>query len=100
MKLSSVQAQRLEQQIDAQIIPDDHALLPQLERAFGRHTFFLDSEGLNIVEPSPSDRQIGNVVKLANWIDDRHTTLEPSEPEPMPLEIRLGPAGRDGSEGD
>jgi hypothetical protein len=100
MKLSAMQAQRLEQQIDAEIIPEDHTLLPQLERAFGRHTFFLDSEGLNIVEPSPVDRQVGNVVKLASWIDENHTTLEPSEPEAMPLEIKLGSPGAEGSEGN
>ena len=97
MKLSPVQARRLEQQIDAQIIPEDHTLLPQLEQAFGQHTFFLDSEGLNIVEPSPDDQRMGNIVKLASWIDDKHTTLEPSEPEAMPVEIRLGP-GSDGSD--
>jgi hypothetical protein len=82
------------------IIPDDHALLPQLERTFGRHTFLLDSEGLNIVEPSPSDYQIGNIMKLANWTDEKHTTLEPSEPEAMPVEIELGSTGADGSGGD
>jgi len=40
---------------------------------------------------------MGNIVKLASWIDDKHTTLEPSEPEAMPVEVRLGP-GSDGSD--
>jgi hypothetical protein len=74
MKLSPAQVHRVQQQIDGRVIPNRHTLSPQLQRAFGNHTFFLDSEGLNIVEPSPADSQVGNVVKLASWADDDHTT--------------------------
>jgi hypothetical protein len=100
MKLSPAQVQRVQQQIDGQVIPARHALSPQLQRAFGNHTFFLDSEGLNIVEPSSADRQVGNVVKLASWADDAHTTLEPNPPESTPVVVQLGSAGTDGEDRD
>jgi len=69
--------------------PDSHPLTPKLQRAFGDHTFFLNPDGLTIVEPSPVDRQVGEVVKLAGWADGAHTKLEPDVPEPMPVAIQL-----------
>ena len=33
--------------------------MPQLARLFGDHTFFLDSEGLNIVEPIEAEQNDG-----------------------------------------
>src|SRR5258707_15581453 len=89
MKLSSEQVQRVEQQIDGQVIPNHHPLSPQLQRAFGDHTFFINPAGLTIVEPSPADHQAGTVVKLAGWVDEAHTTLEPDVPESMSLVIQL-----------
>jgi hypothetical protein len=89
MKLSSEQVQRVEQRIDGQVVPDSHPLTPKLQRAFGDHTFFLNPDGLTIVEPSPVDRQVGEVVKLAGWADGAHTKLEPDVPEPMPVAIKL-----------
>lgn len=97
MKLSAAQANRVQQQIDCQVIPTRNALAPQLKQAFGDHTFFLDAEGLSIVEPSLSDGELGNVVKLANWADERHTTLAPTEPEPTPVVVQLGPPAEDGN---
>lgn len=98
MKLSPAQVQRVQRQIEGQIIPDGHSLSLQLEQAFGEHTFFLDSEGLNIVEPSPADREVGKIVKLARWVDEDYTTLEPNAPEPKPGEIKLGSTGADGED--
>jgi hypothetical protein len=89
MKLSSEQAQRVEQEIAGQAIPDSHPISPRLHDAFGDHTFFLNPDGLTIVEPSPADRQIGYVVKLAGWADGAHTTLEPDTPESMSVAIQL-----------
>ena len=65
MKLSSEQVKRVEQRIDGQVVPDSHLLSPELQREFGDHTFFLNPDGLTIVERSPVDRQVGEVVKLA-----------------------------------
>jgi len=89
MKLSSEQVQRVEQRIDGQVVPDSHPLSPQLQREFGDHTFFLNPDGLTIVERSPVDRQVGEVVKLAGWTNGAHTELEPDVPESMPVAIQL-----------
>jgi hypothetical protein len=43
---------------------------------FGDHTFFLDSNGLNVVEPNQSAHTgapAGTVVNLANWSDAQLT---------------------------
>jgi hypothetical protein len=48
------------------------ALVPQLNSLFGEHTFFLDSNGLNIVEPAEaagSGAQLAKVLNVANWSD-------------------------------
>ena len=76
MKLSSEQVQRVEQRIDGQVVPDTHPLSPQLQSAFGDHTFFLNPDGLTIVERSPVDRQVGEVVRIAGWTNSART--EPS----------------------
>jgi hypothetical protein len=90
MKLSLAQVERVEEQYDGQIVPESHDVAPQLESLFGDHTFFLDSQGLNIVEPSPGDGHVGNVVNLANWTDEKHTMLAPHAPAPTDVVIELG----------
>jgi hypothetical protein len=52
MKLTSAQVERTLGQFEARAIPDDHPVIPQLNDLFGEHTFFLDRNGLNIVEPA------------------------------------------------
>ena len=39
-------------QFEAQALPDDHPVVPQLASMFGDHTFFIDSGGLNVLEPT------------------------------------------------
>ena len=93
MKLTSAQVERALNQIEAQPIPDDHPVVPQLNNLFGEHTFFLDGSGLNIVEPADAGRagtQSAKVVNLANWSDDNPTRLEPHEPEPTDVVVVLG----------
>lgn len=90
MKLTSAQVERALNQIEAQPIPDDHPVVPQLNDLFGEHTFFLDSNGLNIVEPTESAGtgvQSVKVVNLASWNDD--DGLEPHEPEATDVVIVL-----------
>ena len=92
MKMNSAQIKQTLHQFDAQAIPAGHPATLQLERLFGGHTFFLDSEGLNIVEPveaEQNDRQRGVVVNLANWTDETKASLEPHEPESTELVIDL-----------
>jgi hypothetical protein len=92
MKMNSAQIKQTLHQFDAQAIPAGHPAMSQLERLFGGHTFFLDSEGLNIVEPveaAQNDRQRGVVVNLARWTDADKVSLEPHEPESTELVVDL-----------
>jgi hypothetical protein len=64
MKLNSVQVEQTLSQFEAQVIPDDHPMVPQLNDLFGEHTFFLNSDGLNVVEPNETSARAGTVVNL------------------------------------
>jgi hypothetical protein len=93
MKLNSAQIERTLHQFHAEAIPADHPLVPQLTRMFGDHTYFLDSEGLNIVEPAevgPQEGDLGVVVSVADWFDGNATQLVPHEPEMTDLVVALG----------
>jgi hypothetical protein len=93
MKLNSAQIDQTLHQMQAEAIPTDHPLIPQLERLFGDHTYFLDGEGLNIVEPAEPDQKngrLGVVVKLADWTDANSPRLKPHEPEPTDVVVALG----------
>jgi hypothetical protein len=93
MKLTSAQVEQTLSQFEAQVIPNDHPMVPQLSNLFGDHTFFLDSNGLNIVEPADSPQagvQAGRIVNLANWRDANLTSLAPHEPEPTDAIVELG----------
>ena len=98
MKLSSQRVERTLSQFEAQAIPESHPVVPQLNSAFGEHTFFVDSQGLNIVEPAePTEAgaQAGKVVKLASWMDANRTSLRPHEPEPTEVVVEFGPDAPD-----
>jgi hypothetical protein len=93
MKLTSAELEKTLSQFQAQAIPDDHPIVPQLSDLFGEHTFFLDGNGLNIVEPTEAPQagmQAGRVVNLANWSDANLTSLVPHEPEPTDAIVELG----------
>ncbi len=92
MKLNSAQVERTLTQFKAQVIPEDHPLVPKLNELFGDHTFFLDGNGLNVVEPNESTEtgaSAGTVVNLANWSDGQLTGLAPHEPEPTEIVVML-----------
>jgi hypothetical protein len=93
MKLTSAQVEKTLSQFEAQAIPDGHPMIPRLSELFGEHTFFLNSDGLNILEPTPDPANAGvqaRVVNLANWGDANLTTLAPHEPELTDAVIELG----------
>lgn len=94
MKLNSAQIEQTLHQIDAEAIPDDHPILPELERLFGDHTYFLDGSGLNIVEPTTSelagDNHLGLVVNVAYWIAPDKPELAPHEPEATDMVVNFG----------
>ena len=85
MKMNSAQIEQTLQQFQAQAIPPGHPVMPQLERLFGDHTYFLDGKGLNIVEPVDDEQDGGRravVVNLANWEDrTEKNNLAPHPPE-------------------
>jgi hypothetical protein len=92
MKLTPAQVDRILTQVEAKAIPEDHPGVPQLNELFGDHTFFLDRNGLNIVEPAGygvAGVQAGRVVNLANWSDEKLTKLAPHDPEPTDAIVEL-----------
>ena len=85
MKLTSEQVKQTVHQLGAQVLPDEHPAMSQLNGMFGDHTFFVDEMGLKVLEPTGSlgsDRQSGEVVSLADWGDSDLTRLMAHEPEP------------------
>ena len=96
MKMNTAQIERtldkLNQEVlNAQTIPPEHPIIPQLERMFGEHTYFLDGRGLSIVEPvedRPESRQ-GVVVNVASWADTAGDKLQPHNPEPTATVVDL-----------
>jgi|ERR1700716_1423281 hypothetical protein len=95
MKLTSEQVTRTTNQFEVQPLPDSHPAVPQLKELFGEHTFLLDSNGLNILEPDdaiPQELvQTARVINLANWSDATLTRLTPHEPEPTGEIVELVP---------
>jgi hypothetical protein len=73
-------------------IPDGHPAIAPLSGLFGDHTFFLDGNGLNIVEPANDASHEARVVNLANWSDANRTRLAPHEPKTTEAIVALGPA--------
>ena len=45
MKLTSEQVKQTVNQLGAQVLPDEHPAMPQLNSMFGEHTFFVDEMG-------------------------------------------------------
>jgi len=104
MKLSTTLLKRTLNQLeeqpafqDAEVVPEDNPAIPQLNQLFGDHTFFLDSDGLHIVEPTAASGKtpMGVVIKLASWRDARRTSLKPHPPEPTDVVIALETDGLD-----
>ena len=94
MKLNSTQLERTLSQFTAEVLPDDHPALKQLSNIYGDHTFLLNGDGLNVLEPAETadmDSQTGEVVSLANWSDATLTSLRPHEPKPTGVLVVLEP---------
>lgn len=95
MRLTPTLVERTLTQFEAQAIPDNHPSMPELQRTFGDHTFFLDGDGLHIVEPALPDGglEAGKVVKVASWQDANRTSLVAHKPEPTDVVVELGAGG-------
>jgi hypothetical protein len=96
MKLTAEQIDGVTSQFEAQPVPQDNRMIAELNNIFGEHTFFLDNNGLHIVEklaePEEAGAPIVRVVKLASWTDPDHRTLAAHPPEPTNLVINLDKA--------
>lgn len=98
MKLNSALVERAVSQLQADPIPEQHPVMPQLSQVFGDHTFFLDANGLHIVEPGQANEAgepTGNVVKVARWSDENRTSLAPHQPEPTGIVVVFAADGPD-----
>jgi hypothetical protein len=97
MKLSPAQVEKTVSQLQIEAIPDSHPLVPQLNRLFGEHTYFIDKNGLNIVEPATGDIDVaegdangmGVVVNVAHWTSANPPKLEAHEPQPTESLVAL-----------
>jgi hypothetical protein len=100
MKLKTALVEQAITQISADPIPERHPAMPQLNRVFGEHTFFIDSDGLHILEPcDPGDagQPRWEVMKIAGWSDTQHTTLAPQQAEPTGVVVVLTEKEPDGA---
>ena len=73
----------MEQQLGFQSIPDSHDVTTDLRAVFGDHTFFLNENGLHILEAledAATEEADAGVVRLASWADDSKSALAPHEP--------------------
>ena len=96
MKLNAVQLRKVEEQFGVEAIPEEEPVTSDLKEAFGDHTFFLDADGLNIVELKVfPESSIGNVVKVASWSSDEQTKLLRHEPEVLSITVDLEPGEPD-----
>jgi len=85
MKLNSTQVKQTLSQMNAHVLPDNHPAVGQLTNVFGDHTFFLDENGLKVLEPVETPEagiRSGEVLSVADWTDATLTSLTPHEPEP------------------
>jgi hypothetical protein len=95
MKLNSTQVKQTLSQFDAEVLPEDHPAIAQLNNLFGVHTFFLDGSGLKVLEPAGAPEtapQSGEVVSLADWSDATLTSLKPHKPELTGVVVVLEPS--------
>ena len=95
MKLNSAQIAQALDNFEADVVPENNPVIPQLTRLFGEHTYFLDQTGLNIVEPAGYEQDDGHdvpmgvVVNIANWTGEGATSLVPHEPETTSVLVPL-----------
>ena len=85
MRLNEMQLKQTLSQMNAQVLPENHPATAQLTDMFGDHTFFLDQNGLKVLEPTEgSEMEIpsGEVVSIADWTDATLTSLTPHAPDP------------------
>lgn len=88
MKLSALRINNALDQLDPRtaVIQDSHPSAGELKEFFGNHTFFVDGEGLEIIEPTdadeePAGREVFALLRVATWNDADRTRLTPHPAE-------------------
>src|SRR6267142_6404260 len=66
MKLNSTQLKQTLSQFEAEVLPEDHPALKELNGIYGDHTFLLDSSGLNVLEPAETPEEEGRSGEIVN----------------------------------
>lgn len=85
MKLNSEQAQHVADQLEGQIVPEEHPSAAELKQALGDHTFFLNGSGLHVVEPDTSTDNDDDAaaIKIGSWAQGADGQLYIHEPQPV-----------------
>lgn len=84
MKLTPAHIEHVRTQLDLNPMGEDHEAYPALVNRFGDHSFFLNADGLHIVEPNVTghgEDRTGALVTLAGWADETRTQLKPHAPK-------------------
>ena len=91
MKLSPAQVERTVNQLQIEAIPDNHPLVPQLNRLFGEHTYSASSSPLTTRSAFHRRKRagLGVVVNVANWTNANPPKLEAHEPQPTESLVAL-----------
>jgi hypothetical protein len=90
MKLSAQQIENVEKNTGLQPVPDDNPAMPQLKENFGDHTFYLDEQGLYVLEtPDDGEETHATAVQVASWVDEQKTALQPHEPMATEAVVKL-----------
>ena len=92
MKLNQAQISRTLSQFRAQALAEDDPAVAQFCKLFGHHTFFLDANGLHVLElleVPGTEAHDGEMISIADWSDANFTKLTTHDPEPTGVIIRL-----------
>lgn len=98
MKLSDDHIALLRNTIGLEPIDNSNPSIPQLERHFGDHTFYVNKEGLYVWERR-EDGQAGEEMivayRIASWADAANSSLTPRDPVEIDLVIDVSAASPD-----
>jgi len=92
MKLDSKQVRHVTVVAGVEPIPDTTITHDHLKTHFGEDTFYLDSEGAYVWEPTELSK--GTTLKLealqiASWANKERTQLLKEEPKPKGVQLQL-----------
>lgn len=96
MKLNADQIDAVKHQTNIDPLPEGNADVDQLKSHFGDHTFYLDMNGLHVLEPvkdADVEGEPAAVVKIAHWTDEEKTALAPQSPEVTGSVVKLSVDG-------